>query len=180
MHVDDGVGQEVVSGHPERRGLSVTQRPERQQQHGQTHALEYGLELAGPCGGDDFAARTLHNEETHNGDTNFANQEQDGYPPAELAERGAYNHCAASQQLIRDRIHELAHFGDLIVFAGHPTVDFIGGRGDDEQHRGDPAHGQVVLTPGTGENVECQENHHEYDARVGDQVRRRVPSVEQR
>ena len=82
MHVDDGVGQEVVSGHPERRGLSVTQRPERQQQHGQTHALEYGLELAGPCGGDDFAARTLHDEETHNGDTNFANQEQDGYPPA--------------------------------------------------------------------------------------------------
>lgn len=83
-------------------------------------------------------------------------------------------------QLVRDRIHELAHFGDMVVFAGHPTVDFIGGRGDDEQHRGDPAHGQVVLTPGTGENVECQEKHHEYDARVGDQVRRRVPSVEQR
>ena len=85
-----------------------------------------------------------------------------------------------AEQLVRDRIHELAHCGDLIVFAGHPTVDLIGGRGDDEQYRGDPAHGQVVLTPGTGENVECQENHHEYDARVGDQVRRRVPSVEQR
>ena len=150
------------------------------QQHGKTDALEQRLQLAGPCGGDHLAAGTFHDEETHHGDADFADQEQNGGPPGEFGEYGGDDKRATGHELVGDGIHQFTELGHLIVFAGHPTVELIGARGDDEDDRRRPAHGSAVRTPCTGRNVQSEEHHDQHDAAVGHQIRRSVPAVQQR
>ena len=68
----------------------------------------------------------------------LTDEEQRGHDPAEhcvaeFVEDGGDDQRAAGEQLICDWVHELAQFGDLVIFAGHPTVELIGAGGDDER-----------------------------------------------
>lgn len=80
------------------------------------------LYLPAGCG-DDLAAG-VDDEETHDGDANLTDEEQRGHNPAEhcvaeFVEDSGDDQRAAGEQLICDWVHELAQFGDLVIFAGH-------------------------------------------------------------
>ena len=113
------------------------------------------------------------------------NQEQGGHDPsqhriAKFVEDGGNDQCAAGEQLVGDRVHQLAKFSDLVVFAGHPAVKLIGACRDDEDDSGNPTHGDVVHAPRAGFGVQRQKHDDQNDTREGDKVRRRVPAVKQR
>lgn len=140
------------------------------------------LYLPAGCG-DDLAAG-VDDEETHDGDANLTDEEQRGHNPAEhcvaeFVEDSGDDQRAAGEQLICDWVHELAQFGDLVIFAGHPTVELIGAGGDDEDNRRHPAHSRVFGTPCACHDVQRQEDDDQDDTRESDDVRRGVPPVKQ-
>ena len=184
--INQRIRDDVVDGDPHRgvAGPFRSQAPHRQHQHGQTDALAERLILARLGRGDDLAARVDH-KEAHDGDADLTNQEQGGHDPAqhridEFVEDGGNDQCAAGEQFVGNRIHQLAKFSDLVVFAGHPTVKLIGAGRDDEDDRGNPTHGDVVHAPRAGFGVQRQKHDDQDDTREGDKVRRRVPTVKQR
>ncbi len=119
----------------------------------------------------------VDDEEAHHGDADLTQQEQAGDDPADphiaqLAVAGGHHKGAEGEQFVGDRIHQLAQFGHLVVFARKPTVEFVGGRGDEEDDCGRPAHAHIAQPPRASRNVQSQKHHNKDDAAEGDEVRR--------
>ena len=119
----------------------------------------------------------VDDEEPHDRDADLTHHVESGDDPAnphvaKFVETGGHDERTKREQLVGDRIKELAQFRHLIVFACHPTIDLIGRRGDDEHDGGAPPHADVAGTPCTTADVESQEHDNEYDSGERHQVRR--------
>ena len=124
--------------------------------------LQAGLELAEVAGGHDDAR--LSGAEAQHGDGELARDDHHGHPRGEAIERHQRDQRGDDQQLVGERVHELAERGDGVARPGEIAVDEVGERGERE-HDG----GEHVSTGRVAEQ-RGHERGHEHDPQYGQQV----------
>ena len=97
--------------------------------------LQAGLDLAEHAGGDDDAG--LGGAEAQHGDDELARDDHHRHPRGEAVQRHERDQGGDDQQLVGERVHELAERGDRVPRAGQIAVDEIGERREREHDRGD-------------------------------------------
>ena len=153
-HRDRDVDEDVDPG---RRPVD----PDQRQHH---RHLRRGLELAPHARGDDLAL--LDRQHAQAGDRELARDDHHRHPGVEPVERDEADERGGDQQLVGERVHQLAELRDLRAAAGEPAVERVGGGGDHEHDRGE----QVRLRQ-RGEQ-QGREHRDERDANEREDVRR--------
>ena len=111
--------------------LDVLRDAERHHQDDADHG-DGGLDLARPRGGDDAAV--VHRDEAQPRNGKLAHQHEDQHPRRHGVPLDEHRHRREHQYLVRQRVHELAEVGDLMVVPGDVAVQRVRQARDDE-HR---------------------------------------------
>ena len=127
-------------------------------------SLHQRLELAAAARRNDTSAQ--HRESQHR-DTDLAGQDHHRDPPRQVAQHRQTDQRGADQQLVGDRIGELAEFGHHSVAAGQLAVQPIGDHRDREDREGGNAVGVLVAVAGEQHQ---QEDRHKHQPQPGEQV----------
>ncbi|CAI7678341.1 unnamed protein product, partial [Penicillium discolor] len=102
------------------------------------------------------------------GDPPLADEDDHHDPPGDLAQDRQPDESGAGEELVRDRIPQLAEVADDVVATCEVAVDPVGRDGDDEEDGGDPAHGEIGEAVRPADEQEDEEHHGERDARHRD------------
>ena len=95
---------------------------------------EQGLRLPQFRGGDDHPFRGGHPAQRR--DADLPADHDDSHPRRDPARRDKHRHRGAHEQLVGQRVEQLAQGGDHVVAPRDITVEKVGDRGDDEQGEG--------------------------------------------
>ena len=144
---------------------SPNTRPQRHERERDRDRLHQRLELAARRRGNDVAATEL--DEPPHRDADLAHHDDRGDPPGQLAEDRQAHERSAGEQLVGDRIEDLAEVGDEPARARDVAVEAVGRDRDDEHRCRGPAQPAVVAAVG---EQHPEEHRREQDAHDRDGV----------
>ena len=146
------------------------------EQHDGDH-LEHGLELSEHARRDDDALAGCHH--AHARHDELAREDDEHDPGRKLVQVDERDEGRCDENLVCERVHELAEVGDLVAAAREVAVEPVGARDEHEDARGNealplPEHERAVAEPfGPGREQRCHEHGDEHDARDRYDVGRR-------
>ena len=127
--------------------------------------LEHGLHLAPHVGGDDLAVLCTGGHHAEAGDGELAGQNDAEHHRAAHAVPHHVDESHRRQQLVGQRVSELAEVGDHVPLAGQMAVEEVGEAGHGEDEAGDKVVPRVVARRDIlAERDEDHEHRHQQDA----------------
>ena len=151
----------------------------RDRQHHRQQHLQHGLDLAAHARRDDVPL--LHGAQPQAGNDEFPRDEDDAGRDVQPPDGRQHDECGMRQQLVGNRVHELAEIRNQVARARDAPVEHIRQRrGDKHQQRPD-AHRLIVVKRPEQQQVQRHHRHAQQRQLVG-QVHRanRPPRLFQR